>query len=504
MGKRRAYSAFGTILKLLCGIFFAVMLIGNVIKTGRDIVWTGLFVILCLFMVFLLYRGLSKILTGLAGKRKYRFLIPGSILFLAVQTAVMLSIATTIDWDPGTVITMAGQWARGEELFWPEYFGYSPNNLFLLICFRMVFSVSSLFAGGGGDIPAAVLVNILVVDISLFLMVCCAKKLYGEKGMAASAALGILTVGISPWLSVPYSDTLGMIFPVLLLFLYLYGVKEGRHKIISCVLMGACAAVGYMVKPHVVIILIAIILMELLDYRGKEKLMQWGKYFAVILISLAIAFTGVNKLSDYVTRDIVSDEMKEEKLPFTHFIMMGLNDVTYGSFYIDDSNATHGIQGEENKKEFNLRVIRERLENYGAAGYLRFLAEKVSRIYTDGTFNYGTEGDFSACENIIDSPPAKALQEIYHIDGKYYALSARFFNSMWMIILAAAALSCFLPRRLPEKSEVNILRLTVVGLTLFLLLVEGRARYLYHLLPVFILLAVCGMLVLSERKEERL
>lgn len=222
----------------------------------------------------------------------------------------------------------------------------------------------------------------------------------------------------------------------------------------------------------------------------------------MILISLAVVFTGVNNLSYYVTRDIVTDEMREEKLPFTHFIMMGLNDVTYGSFYIEDSNATHGIHGEENKKEFNIKVIRERLENYGPAGYLQFLAEKVTRIYTDGTFNYGTEGDWAACEEIFDSPPAGALQELYHIDGKYYSVSSRFFNSMWMIILAAVTLSGFLPRRSSAKSEVDVLRLTIIGLTVFLLLVEGRARYLYHLLPVFILLAVYGMLMLVERKEK--
>ncbi len=500
MAEGRLYSVLSAMLKYLCGVFFAVMLIENVIETGRDIVWTGLFIVLCLFVFFLLYRLLLKMITE---NKRHRWILIGSILFLTVQTAVMFLITTTIDWDPGTVITMAGQWARGEELFWPEYFGYSPNNLFLLICFRLVLSVSSLFAGAGGDILAAVLVNIIVVDLSLLLMACCAKKIYGERGMAAAAAMGILTVGLSPWLSVPYSDTLGMLFPILLLFLYLYGVKEGRHTIISCILMGAAAAVGYMIKPHVVIILIAIILVEFfLEYRDREKLKLRGKCLALILISLAVVFTGVNNLSYYVTRDIVTDEMREEKLPFTHFIMMGLNDVTYGSFYIEDSNATHGIHGEENKKEFNIKVIRERLENYGPAGYLQFLAEKVTRIYTDGTFNYGTEGDWAACEEIFDSPPAGALQELYHIDGKYYSVSSRFFNSMWMIILAAVTLSGFLPRRSSAKSEVDVLRLTIIGLTVFLLLVEGRARYLYHLLPVFILLAVYGMLMLVERKEK--
>lgn len=498
MVEGRAYPILSTILKYLSGIFFATMLAANLIKADREMIWTGLFFVLCVIMVFLLYRIILRFL----GKRKnYRILAAGGILFVLAQIAVMLLISTTMEWDPGTVITMAGQWARGDALFWPEYFGYSPNNLILLIFFRLIFSVTSLFTGYMGDILAAILVNIIVVDLSVFLMVCCAGKMYGKRGQAAALAIGILTIGISPWLCVPYSDTLGMIFPVLLLFLYLYGIKEGRHTAWTCVLMGASTAVGYMIKPHVVIILIAIIIVDFFsDLRNSERLRAWGRRLLITLLSLAIVFAGVDRLSCYASRNIISDEMREEKLPFTHFIMMGLNEVTYGSFYSEDSNATHGIHGEENKKEYNKKVIKERLQEYGPGGYLRFLGIKVTRIYTDGTFNFDTEGDFSENVKIFDLAPAKALQEIYHIDGKYYAVSSSFFNSMWLMLLAAIALAGLLPDKQGNR-EIDVLRLTIAGLTVFLLLVEGRARYLYHLLPVFILLAVYGMLLLSNVKR---
>ena len=45
-----------------------------------------------------------------------------------------------------------------------------------------------------------------------------------------------------------------------------------------------------------------------------------------------------------------------------------------------------------------------------------------------------------------------------------------------------------------EKNEyIDIGKLAIIGMVLFLLLFEGRARYLINHIPIFILVGTCGL-----------
>jgi hypothetical protein len=66
----------------------------------------------------------------------------------------------------------------------------------------------------------------------------------------------------------------------------------------------------------------------------------------------------------------------------------------------------------------------------------------------------------------------------------------------WLVILVGTLCSGFVGRGQPNKKEgkesLYPLWLTVIGITLFEVLFESRARYLYTLTPLFLILAVMG------------
>lgn len=507
MSSNKLYPYLSKALSVILGIGFICLGILNIKKQNHLLGWIFLWLSMFVLTVIFLYKKLCQIDWEKRSSKKVILLV--SVTVFLIQMVIAVCIYTEIDWDPGTVIGMAEQLAKGEPLFWPEYFAKYPNNLFLLVFFEKIFRLVRTFGITRGYFEIAIGVNIVVVDITIILLAIVAKWLLGKEGVILTTIFAIFMIGLNPWIVIPYSDTLGMIFPVALFVLYLYGKRNEKKKVIVGVILGITAAVGYQIKPHVTIILIAILLIETMYYNfDRRHLYDILKYAGCIFISFCITFATVKLYMNYEANAIMTEQMREEyEFPFTHYIMMGLNEETTGSFNIADANATAGIPGKDKKSEFNRQIIAQRMKKYGMKGYLQFCGKKTAKIYEDGTFNYGTEGDFASCTPYRSGKISKGMQSIFHITGKYYEKYSALLQGYWLILLAGMALP-FWKRERQICKEIDILRLTIVGLTIFLLLVEGRARYLYHAMPLFVLLGVYGwqlkgnILLLNEKGRE--
>ena len=78
-----------------------------------------------------------------------------------------------------------------------------------------------------------------------------------------------LIVGLSPWVSIPYSDAIGLFFPTMIYYLY---INRNKHKNSLVVWMNIAVFtwIGYKIKPQVIILFIGIVLIEILSFI-KEK-----------------------------------------------------------------------------------------------------------------------------------------------------------------------------------------------------------------------------------------
>lgn len=103
---------------------------------------------------------------------------------------------------------------------------------------------------------------------------------------------------------------------------------------------------------------------------------------------------------------------------------------------------------------------------------------------------------FYGCFPQPDNHIAVFLRNIYYADHKYYDIYVTVMQSIWVFVLGAVVVSGLGKE---NRQEVIVLMLSIVGLTLFEVLFEARARYLYTYAPVFCILAASGIEKLSNK-----
>ena len=129
------------------------------------------------------------------------------------------------------------------------------------------------------------------------------------------------------------------------------------------------------------------------------------------------------------------------------------------------------------------------------------------RVRTGGTFStsgkeaadqfFGRDLGLGAGRRILQgtedgqkSENVPFLKSVYYEDGSRHEWFQNWSQTVWMLILAGCFLSFFDRKNDGNSPAGPAALLALMGLTLFVLLFEARARYLYCYVPVFVLLSV--------------
>ena len=186
-----------------------------------------------------------------------------------------------------------------------------------------------------------------------------------------------------------------------------------------------------------------------------------------------------------------------------HFFMMGLNTETMGAYNGDDNLYSNTFSSVKERNRGNMKLALERIREMGPIGLMKHGARKTLTNYYDGTFAWGGEGYFFSGMNEPKANPfCEFLRGVYYggeEPGKYYPLWTNFAQMVWLSVLFLAIIAMFPPKN-PEK---DMMLLSVVGLTLFELLFEARARYLFTYVPIYILLALYGLQFIKTKLERK-
>ena len=173
---------------------------------------------------------------------------------------------------------------------------------------------------------------------------------------------------------------------------------------------------------------------------------------------------------------------------------MGLNPEKKGVYSAEDVRYSRSFVTASERTQANIAVGKQRLQEMGFFGTLKQLAQKMLTLYNDGTFAWGKEGNF--LQTVFDPPNTKSapfLRSIYYPDGSRYLYFTTFEQFIWLMILLLGAAGLFSSFSHKHAKTLNILWLTWIGLTVFELLFEVRARYLYTNVPLFCVLAAVGI-----------
>lgn len=417
--------------------------------------------------------------------------ILSGILFF-VQLIIFYNIYFETGWDSGYVVSIARRIAAGEEGFTAWYFGRYPNNLFLVWLYSVVFRIMSWLGLAAWD-------GFAIVTLQCALSCLCGYLLYKfvadyTNNTVAIAAWFIFAVhvGLSPWFVVLYSDPLALCFPMILLRLYQL-TGSGRFVWLKWAGIGFFSYIGYKIKPQVLIVLIAIVLMEIIGLIQKIN----KKTVCFFLRKLCVCGGSVLIVMLLFTRLVLPSlpiiYNNETAFGIPHYFMMGLNTTSQGGYAQDDVNFSNSFWTVEVRNAQNLRVAYERLRALGLKGITAQYARKVLINYGDGTYAWSGEGEFYQTmfedRNSILSP---VLKNIYYKDGSMHLWFQFAQQVIWFILLAGCVGVGLFFFRNQKFSLGLVVPLALMGVTVFITIFEARARYLFAFSSFFIIAGVLG------------
>ena len=424
--------------------------------------------------------------------------------FFIVEVVVGYAVRVIPDWDAGTIFSNAAGLATGSiQTIDADYYSMYPNNIMLTLVLGGY--LSALHQLGATDLYlGGIVLNAFAMTLAVLLVVVVARRIAGTGTAILCLLPSAVYIALSPWIAVPYSDTLGMVFPLLLLQLFLLS-QQAKARVLafgSWFAMGLVAAIGFYVKPTIVFVLVAasVVLIFTLRTHGRE----WRRIAVVagcLLLAVGTFAAGTTAIKTAVAASgslsfDLNDNDKE--FPVTHFLKMG--SAGLGGFNGPDVVETKSIQSVEDRFQNGIDVYVERVTEMGFWGYLDFLNVKGKAIFGDGTFfNWGEGMARQPVELLAHDPVSRAIQDYFYYDGPHFAFLRAFWQSFWFPALLLVAAPVVLRGRSLIQPAAVVMRLTLFALLLFLLFFEGRSRYLYMYLPFFILLAALTVRTLADR-----
>ena len=411
--------------------------------------------------------------------------------------ALGLALRYDFGWDARVIFEIARSIHAGRLLTDGdyEYLSQYPNNLPLLVIDRFGVEVGAAL----GLAPDAVLITLTGVCVALTLYAAHLLVVpVAGRGAALVTQLVVLAlVGISPWVSVPYTDFYAMPFIVGGLALACAAWRR-RGWVARSVLGGlsvAAIAIAYVIKttPAVVIVALVVVAMVLLaDWspRRARVLIASAAGAVVAFLVLSTALTaGTSAVSGLDTNRIDP----QVSPPVAWWMASGMSEqvnaegvAQYGTYRRDMVEAIRGRTPAE-MREYARSFIADRWQERGPMGTFAFYANKAAWNWGDGMFWAWGEGLDSEPGRVVpQGPVAEAVNAVNGPHGHWYPTRAGFAQGLWLAVLLVAGLGLL---RVPARRETLILAVTVLGIAAFTLAFQGRSRYLFAFVPVVVSLA---------------
>lgn len=432
----------------------------------------------------------------------FRILEPGArftlatgaatLLLLTIQGALAQGMGFVAGSDSGVLADVAAQRANS------AYFSLHPHNLFCEGLFTLIAQAATacgadphawLVAGGCASVAASVWLGALT-----------ARRMLGVTCGVAVFVVGALWLGLSPMAQVPYTDSYGILWPVLTLFLYV-SVPNVRAK---WALMGAAAVLGYAMKaPSAAVFGGAVIVEACLRLKdlgaAKGRKIPWRRFasaLACCTVAALAAFGVVNAVR--TLPDVALDP--DRQIGAAHYLMMGAGE-NLGVYAKEDLEFSASFPTNEERTAANLAEWQRRIVERGPVGIAQLLTAKTATVFGNGSFFWGGDGIraitgtnaalLSTYGLHFEEERAKAdLQSPWHW----------FAQVTWGTVLLGCVLN--LLRRRPSRPEL-VICVALLLFCLYVLTFEANPRYPFIFTPLFLILGTFGWRTLAERLSQR-
>ncbi len=455
-----------------------------VLWIGALALFAGVFLLLC-----------CKLMEGVRDWCKKHFgvcLLSVSVCLFALQLLLAYEIYFMTGWDAGIVYSMANDIASGAGKIGDFYY-YSQyvNNIGITFLLSVIQKAAMLLGLGARSYFVCVAFGCLTVNLACVFTALSVKKLTGSAGYGLLAfVLMSFVAGLSPWITVPYTDTFSVLFPPLTLYLYLCAhEKTGYIASLWYLLAGLAGGIGYLIKPSAGIVLIAIvcvILWRLLTEKEDRKKLLWGCAGIAGALLLTVGLQkGMMAYTGYEPNENLRFSM-------THYLMMGLNEENTGGYYSEDYGFSSSFATRQERTRGNLEVVAKRLQEFGVTGYGHFLIQKLLTNFNDGTFSWWMEGSFFQKDmGHHVSGLQQFLRSLFYKEGALYGVYAAVAQGLWLAV-QTLVLGSLIGTKEDRRPANTVVWLSLLGMFLFVMLFEARGRYLYCMLGMYCIAASLG------------
>ena len=430
-----------------------------------------------IMLMYLLYKLLGKI----SCKKLILISIIAFIIMIILQICFAIYFRNNPTWDFGIVFYEAREMALGKNQLSEYFYNLYPNNIGLALLLTALFKLTiKLGPSIEAFLTVAIIFNIIIINLTILLTYMFMRKVLGQKSATLFSIFILVITPFYAYSPIVYNDTITMMFPVIMfLCLYIYR-KDNNSKIkriLSLIGIAIAAAIGTILKTNIVIGLVAIIIYILFTNKLLKGIVSNGIIVVIFIVAMSVF--------QIMSQKYIPIKYSECGLPATHWIMMGLKGPV-GQFNQEDVLFSENIKlkyGKEKVKEENIRVIKERLKDYGINGYIEFLNDKISFTWGDGTYYSVNKLERSLEKN-------NNIQE--YVIGSKNTLFIYISQISHITILVMILISAIGSFKKPASFERSM-QIGIFGVFLFLVIWEARSRYLLCYLPILIVTAFYGM-----------
>ncbi len=417
-----------------------------------------------------------------------------TIIFL-VNMEVCKCINIAQGWDVSCVVGTAYNLHNGILIGDDIYYSLCPNNVPITFVLYKLFDLADAMEGFTyvSDFMWVVAVCIML-SVTGYLTCVTVKKI--TQNFAATCITCFLYVGcvcFTPWKTVPYTDMFAIMFPMICISFYVFHYYSEK-RILRYVLwffIFLSGSLGALIKPTVFIVPIAIVLCEILrcvvSFRDK-----WKQLIVKVVLVITAIFIYMG-CKAYIYEDVGYKQNEEIQFTAVHYMMMGLNEESTGSYHSGDVAISGSVSLLKDRTEKQIQVIKERLEEKGFFGYLNFLLRKMVMTFNDGTFGWGREGGYipDVYPIYTDASYVTMIRDIFMPNYRYSGYFNTYSQAIWLLIIFCIPGVCFMEK---EKREVSMpILVSMLGIIFYLMLFEARARYLICFLPILIFISSVGI-----------
>ena len=478
-------SKFKSILHIIIGCLFSLSIITillsitcfnsiqNINKVNIDILILIIGIIIFIFFSYLIICFVNP------KNNKMIYLI--SIIVFITQLLFIYNYFFYTGWDADYIYQFSSHMAHKDYVYDVSYFSMCPNNLFLVFIYKYLILLIHNIGFHGYEHAFLIVVNVVLSNLAGILLYKSVNKLFNKSSYAYLAYfIYLLLVLLSPWISIPYSDTLALIFPISMFYIYISYSNNLKYFFISLI-----SLIAYNLKPQSFVFFIVFIIFYFFDLiSGKIKKISLLFTILGILFSFLITNYGINNIKEQ-TSEYESIIKSEDRFGIAHYLMMGLNN-NGGTYNYDDVIFSSSF---DSKKQRDIANYQEAIKRLKTINLPIHIIKKTLINYNDGSFAWGKEGNvYTEIVDKKNNTLSPFLRNIYYDTGKYNNIFSSVVYGIWILTLICCGFSLK-----GVNKEKDMLMLSFFGLFLFVTLFEARARYLFSNVPLIIILAIYGL-----------